>query len=405
VWVGYQQITYTGKTSTTLTGCTRASGSDTLRRGAWVTDANSQGHLIAIQGLRCHIRVYGTDGAHDGIHLQGPDPVASGGVIVPENVIHDGCRISLCNGHQLAIGQNVPDGMIGKFVGGPSGDRATMLVRSADWMFNQLHLVGSFGSSIPKVPAAIVVAASDFRGSGIYLDTYPGTSIIFDTSIQGWFNVNDCDIGQVRHFQCSWGVGAGGHGVLFRGIKDHGNVYRPRFSGQNFALSPMGNPYVNGPFTRTVGVQDFTAPPGGKIQVENAMDLHPTSAVVGPIVFGTDTIEYTGRQMSFTKLTVAAAIGDTSITVADTSTFDPSGTITLLAEANGAFTPMQVTYTSKTATGFQGIPANGAGSITAAVSASGERGQVGQHFLTGCTGGVTASKANGSVGRVPLMTP
>lgn len=406
VWIGYAQFTYTGKTSTTLTGVTRASGSDTLRAGSWITNANAQGHLIAIQGSRCHVRVYGTDGAANGIVFQGPDPVASGGVIVPENVIHDGCRISLCNGHQVEIGQNCPDGLMGKLVAGPSGSMSTMIIRSADWMFDQLHLVGSYGSTIYNTPAAITIAASDFRGSKIYLDTYPGTSFIVDASIQGWFNVNDCDISQVRLFQCSWGVGGGGHGVLFRGITSHGNIQRHRFDGVNMSNSPIGVGYVNGAFVRTVGVQDFVSPPGGKIQINNAMDLLPSSSIGScPVVFGADTIHYTGKSSAFTKLTADAVVGATSITVADTSAFDASGTITLLAEQNNTFTPMVVTYTSKTATTFDGIPPNGTGSITAATSSAGERGAVGQHYLLGCTGGVTASKPNDQTGRVTAMMP
>lgn len=61
-----------------------------------------------------------------------------------------------------------------------------------------------------------------------------------------------------------------------------------------------------------------------------------------------------------TTLNGNISIGDTSITVVDTSRFPSSGTLTTIG------TNTNVTYTGKTATTFTGIPATGDGSITAA---------------------------------------
>lgn len=393
-WVGPIHVTYTGKTATSLTGATVFSGDIPCRKGSWVTPVDSKGNLIAIQGTRCHVRVYGTDGAADGIHFQGPDPLEAAGIYCPENVVHIGTRISSCNGYGLAVGQNAPDGMCEGTILGPDNLMGSMLVRSVDWMVTDLHPVGTAGSVRP-IPQAILIAAGDFRAKGIYFDTFPGTLIVFDGAVQGWVNVSDSDLSQVRYFQCSWGVVGGGHGVLFRGISSHANVFRTRFAGINM-YSPVAMGFCNGPWTRTVGVQNFAAPAGGKVQVANAMDFGPSSAVYGPVLCGADTLEYTGRQISFTKLTAPASIGDTTIAVQDTTGFDASGTATLAQELSGTATSITFTYTGKTLTSFTGIPAAGAGSITAAVSASGERGAVAQHFLTGVTGGVTASKADSS---------
>lgn len=405
-WIGYNQVSYTGKTATSLTGATIFSGTDTCRKGSWVTPTDSKGHLIAIQGTRCHVRVYGTDAAADGIHFQGPDPLASGGTYCPENVVHIGTRISSCEGYGLAVGQNAPDGMCEGTILGPDNLLGAMLVRSVDWLVTDLHPVGTAGTVLP-IPQALIIAAGDFRAKGMYFDTWPGTLIVFDTAVQGWVNVNDCDLSQVRYFQCSWGTAGGGHGVLFRGIPSHGNVARARFAGVNM-FSPVGYGYCNAPWTRTIGEQNFAAPVGGKVQVLNAMDFAPSSAVYGPLLSGDDSLEYTGRQINFTKLTASAAIGATSIAVQDTTGFDASGAATLAVEsAIGSGSSITFTYTGKTGTSFTGIPASGEGSITAAVAASGERGAVAQHFFTGVTGGVTVSKADSAsvfVNQLPLIS-
>jgi hypothetical protein len=63
-----------------------------------------------------------------------------------------------------------------------------------------------------------------------------------------------------------------------------------------------------------------------------------------------------------TALTVAASIGDTSITVSSTTGFPTSGVLYLQGNTNW----MKITYTGTTATTFTGIPASGTGSITEA---------------------------------------
>lgn len=382
LWVGYDWVTYTGKTGTSFTGVTQAGGSTyNLKKGMWVTPTNGKGHLIAMNGKRCRFRdIFGDTAVSSGIYLQGPDPIASGGQYGAENVIAESCRFVDCGRYGLEIGQNVPDGQIEHLVAG--GYKGGMLVRSADWMFNILHFIGNNGSPVRAIPQALLIAASDFRGNSIYYDTYPGTRVVIDCGVQG-LAIKDTSIGQQRSFQCSWGAVSGGQGVLFRGaVKAASTIARAAFINDNQALSPFACGYANGPFARTVGVQNLTALVGGKLQVLNAMDFEDSSAQGGPLAISTDTnIAYTGRQMSFAKLTADAAPGDAVLNVDSTAGFDASGTITVFSENGDVFTPMVVTYTGKTATTFTGCTG-----VLAALS-TGERGTVSQHFFTGVSGG------------------
>lgn len=387
LWVGSSVVSYTGKTATTFTGVTIHAGADTLRKSTWVTPFASKGHLVAIQGANCHVQIYGDTAAGSGIYFQGPDPSASGGVIVPENTVHDGTRINSSTRYGLEVGQNASDGMIGLVVLGPNNAHGSLLVRAPNWKFNQLHVVGTFGTNVTPIPQALLIAADNFRGNTLYLDTFPGTSIVIDGTVQGGVFLDDIDIAQTRHFQCSYGAGSAGHGVLFRGIQGRTTMRGHRFAGLNMT-APIGIGYQNGPWARTVGSQDLSALVDDKLQIVNAADFAVSSDIGGPVTVGSEELTYTGRQMSLTKLTATAAVGAASITVASTDGFDTSGSITTLTEEFGTFTAQTLTYTGKTATTFTGIPAAGPGSIGTAILASGQRGQVAQHFLTGVSPGV-----------------
>lgn len=408
-WSGYMVIRATGKTTSglggDLTGVTLLSGTDTVRKGSWLTPFNAQGHGIALQATRCHVRAYITDCAGSGIAFQGPDPYSTG-LYAPENLVQSGTRVSSCEGYGIEVGCNAPDGHVADgAIPGPDNKRGPIIVRSNDWMIENSHPVGTWGSKVSPVPQGILIAASSVKVKGYYFDTLPGTGITFDTAIQGWTNVNNCQIAFGEHFQSGWGVIGGSPAILFRGIKNHGNVARAQFFGANLT-GPISYGFQNAPGARTVGVQNFAAPTNGKIQVRSTMNLAFASAVYGPILFGSDTIEYTGKQECLTKLTQTALAGDTTLHVENTEglwggdAFDASGTICVMSEnGSGTFVHHQLAYTSKTATTFVL-----AAPLAADILASGERGCVSQFFLTGCTGGATTSKADGSSGYVDAQT-
>jgi len=69
---------------------------------------------------------------------------------------------------------------------------------------------------------------------------------------------------------------------------------------------------------------------------------------------------------SQTALTAGAAIGATSITVADTTGFPTAGVLYLQGNTNW----MRITYTGKTGTTFTGIPSSSTGSITEAADSA-----------------------------------
>lgn len=388
-WVGDVLCTYTGKTSTTLTGLKRASGgSFTRHRGAWVTPLHSKGHLVALQAKRSHVRVYGNEAAGSGIFFQGVDYTAGGGAIASANVIHDGTRIDTSNRFGVEIGATATDSTIGRAEIGPTNLKGALCVRGANWRAPDLHLVGTF-DTIEPIPQAILVAANSFRVGEVYFDTWPGSVIRVDTTVNDTTRINGPDIGQFEMFQCGWGGGKVGHGITCRGRAGVSTIARANFhDGEMWA--PFGHCINTYPWTALVGAQDLASLTGNKLQVMSCMDFADTSDIGGTLTAGSDTLTYTGRQMSFTRVTQDAAIGDTTLHVQDTTGFDSSGKIRALAFDGGSYTAMTLTYTGKTATTFTGIPSSSTGSITAAISSSGQRGAVSQHFFTGVAGGVSS---------------
>lgn len=377
LWLGSLRVAYTGKTSTTFTGAT-ALTSATMRKGCWITPFASKGHLVAFQAARCRIEnVFARSAAGSGLYFQGPGDGVTYGY---ENVV-EAVRIDRCYRFGIEVGEGNSDGQCGKVVVGDDNLMGGVLVRAADWSFETLHVTGTH-DTMPLVPQAILVAANDFRATNVFFDTLPGTGIVIDSGVRGT-RISDVDLSQVRYFHVSHGS-PGGHGVLFRGPAANGAISRVRFSGFNL-YAPVAYGFRNGPWTRTVGAQDLAALTGNKLQVTSALDFAPSSDVGGSIKISTDTMSYTGRQMSQALSTADAGVGDTTLTVDSTDGFDSSGKFTLLAlSTSGTYTAMTITYTGKTATTFTGIPSSSTGSITTAAPAGAG---VAQHFFTGVTGG------------------
>lgn len=390
--VGWSSITYTGKTGTSFTGCASTGDSGTVRQGAWVTPFNSQGHLIAIQGRRCKLsNLYGVNGAGSGVYLQGPYD----GQYQPENVLEN-LRMDACRRYSFEVGPNASDGWGRNLVGGDC-PRGFALVRGGNWDFTATHPATN-ATTYSTVGPAYHLAGVEARITDCFFDTWPGTPIMLDCTVQGISRIANVQLSNLRTFQSGY---AGGSAVVFKGNADQA-CERVHISDANF-FAPFDWTLSSGPATLTVGTIDLTSPPSGKVQVRNANDFAPSSAVGGAVlVGGTDTLSYTGRQMAGT-FAHAASVGDTTLNVDSTTGFDNAGTLLLTTIDTGGlvFHVQQITYTGKTDTSFTGIPASSAGSIQYVVNGWPEC--VTQHYLTGVTGGVTASMATGSsVASTPL---
>jgi hypothetical protein len=113
---------------------------------------------------------------------------------------------------------------------------------------------------------------------------------------------------------------------------------------------------------RSYSLSSLTSPLKYPTSVNPFIEVIVDTAPLRPRTLIELELEITNR--SFTTLTAEAAIGDISISVANTAEFPENGTLNIRGQ--------QISYTGKTITTFTGIPATGDGSITAIIPSGAE---------------------------------
>jgi len=391
LWIGEHLCSFTGVSGSTLleVATVVAGQSITPLAETLVVPFNQTGHGVAIQSRQVVIEnVYPKGCPGSGFAAQG----VPGYSVSASNIHLNNCQAFQCNRYSREIMPYAPDGRTVSFAGANAalGD---LFMASPDW--NDVHyhpsgVVSGGNWNARNARALLRLCAGSYTAPNIYIDTPPYAAVMLDTLSMGSSQTRAGITIKGEIFQASWAVAGGGAAVI--GIGKSGSTLS-RFENVDIDLRMRGRisrPYENGAWSAVVakagGTVDATT---GEIQVLNARNFCPQGSTVGgTILFSVlgDVISYTGTTSATGGLAKAAAEGETEIELESEPAalgFKPGGGVVTAfpsLEQEGTVPAVALSYTGivgKKLTGVAGIPASGLPVGTG----------IGQHFLTGCTGG------------------
>lgn len=379
IWVGYSLCAYTGKTGTSFTGVTVAAGVSnfTASLEMLVCPGAGTGHGLAIQSRQAVVDdVLATQCVGSPFAYQGAP-----GLAIYEN------RLTRSRGDEslrygLEVLPNAPDGLCSNTVLSTC-NKGSLFLGSQDWLFDNFHPTGAPGGHSSTAPQLLRICNGIQRFVNTTLDTPPYDAVRFDAVAYG-LAITDIEIsGQGENM--SGASSAAGAGFTFYGNGSTSAVQRVNIVGNysgrySWLVTPRPTGYL-------VGVQNLAAPPGGQVQILNALGISPQSALGGVLAFTSgDNIAYTGTTSVGTVLTAPAGIGDNTLTLSNVTGFAASGIVTMASTGSGGTPALRIAYA--------GITGNQLTGVTGITAAQGTGTGVAQHFLTGVSGGTNASVAD-----------
>lgn len=398
IYVGRTLCEYTSKTATAFEGVKGVFKSLTTGEEMVVVLFNSQGHGIAEQGNRVTIRdvrtvkcvnsgrCFQTGGQSGGTEFSYQNKIENA-----EDYEHGGWGLEVVG--------NATDSQVTNWTGGACV-RGDIFAGGGNWTWAGIHPIGESKFTGARAPSLIRIAAPNQQFVNLAVDSAPYESIVLDCLANAGNVVNILINGQL--FKPSISSAGAGAGLMVYGSSAHGAAALQVNLGVNGRVSA---PYVNGPLSYLVGVQNLEAPAAGNVQIVSSMSFAPNSTMGGTItVEGSGTLAYTGRSSAGSSTAEEIAAGATTMKLIvpagetlESLGFATSGTVTVFppSTASGPVAALRIAYTGISGGNkLTGIPASGPGSIPEALpSVSG----VAQHFLTGVTGGTGAAVADGTV--------
>ena len=264
---------------------------------------------------------------------------------------------------------------------------------SVDWYDSQYHpsgVVSGGNWNARNAKALLSLCAGSYTAPDIYIDTPPYAAVMLDTLSMGNTQTRAGITIKGEIFRPSFAVAGGAPGVI--GLGKSGSTLS-RFENVDIDLKCRGrisHPYENGPWSLAVavpgGTVDATA---SEIQVLNALNFCPQGSTIGGTVLFSvlgDVISYTGTTSATGGLAKVAVEGEPEIELETEPAalgFKTGGGIVTAfppITQEGTVAAVALTYTGvsgKKLTGVSGIPSYGLPIGTG----------IGQHFLTGCSGG------------------
>lgn len=391
IFVANCVCSYTGKTATSFTGVRKIKGeSTTILRLARVMSLDSQGHGIALQATRsiCEDVTVGSC-MGSGFAVQSTGMSSPG--IAYENKF-DRCRSGGHDRYGWEVIESATDGHIYHSSGGVS-KMGTLYLGAVNWHITDFHPVGITSSDGKGMPRGLIVITAGMQYlTDVYLDTALHDGVVLDTQQRQLpvYGING-DLVSL------YGSSMGGGGSVIRVLGNFSAGAGAAVTNCRFTVRHEdGNcAYIvaNGPNLRTVSVgnQNFTTQSKAQLLDVSSLPLEGGSVQL----FG--TLNYTGTQVTETKLVGTAAVGATQMTVQARGNLDTAGVVHAVFPADRI--GMKIAYTGITMDGTRailtGIPTSGEGSILVALS--GEV-YIGQHYLTGITGSSATAVPSGSLG-------